>query len=175
MLHDAESCRWCGETIRGRLSRRATAGLVATLALLLVGGGTMMFARSGDVVTLLAPSSASGPVSASEAPAPAPAARSALSSSPRAAGASSRADAPSSSAPSPAAPPQPSPSGDETEAAAQDPVNDPVPDGDRPADPAADQRDAPADETGWVRAVARTFVNVRSAPASNSSVQGVVA
>jgi hypothetical protein len=44
-----------------------------------------------------------------------------------------------------------------------------------PAEPAASFEVAEEEENGWVRAVARTFVNVRAAPTSDGLVEGVVA
>jgi hypothetical protein len=43
------------------------------------------------------------------------------------------------------------------------------------ADPEVLQTDDESPRAGWVQAVARTFVNVRSAPASDGEVRGVVA
>jgi hypothetical protein len=158
---EAERCRWCNEELGSRLSPRARAGIAAGLAALVVGGWAFLDTRAPDVVTLSAPVVES-PVTASLSDPPAPLA------TPRA-----RLADPSTSEAAPASVPRPEPSPPASVASAAPPTV--VPSTPRGTG-AAEAGSAPVrpDEGGWVQAVARTFVNVRSAPGSDSEVQGVV-
>jgi len=180
---DAERCRWCDEELGGRLSPRTRSGIAAGFVLLLAGGWAFADSRTPDVVTLSAPVSevvSSQGMTPSPPPASLPPAAGADETDPgqapvEASAAEAPAQAPASapaqaraSAPAQARAPTPAPVS--APASAQ-----PEPARTTPAAPApAPQVSAPSTEGGWVQAVARTFVNVRTAPGSDSEVQGVV-
>lgn len=172
-----EACRWCGELVGSRAGIRWRIGLAAGLLLLLAGGGVHLATRDADVIRLAAPETevAMAPPAAAP-PAPAPLQEP---TPPRSASAS-RSSTTAPPAPAPA-PPSATPS---TPLAGPDPVApdpatpDPIaPDRSPPvrAMPAVPLPEAATPGDGWVRAVARTFVNIRTAPDSDASVQGVVA
>lgn len=150
---DAERCRWCDEELGGRLSARTRSGIAAGFVLLLAGGWAFADSRSSDVVTLSAPKSEALPSVDVASPPPPTTLPPAASRSP-----STAAPPATAAARTPTAPPTaPTPA---TTPAPTRVLATPVP--------------APSDDGGWVQAVARTFVNVRSAPGSDSEVQGVV-
>lgn len=174
---DAERCRWCDEELGGRLSARTRSGIAAGFVLLLAGGWAFADSRTSDVVTLSAP--VSEVVSSLDMTPPPPPA-----SLPPAAVADEidPGQAPVEASAAEAAPAEApvEPSADEAPAQAR--ASTPAPASAQPeparttlAAPApAPEVSAPSSEGAWVQAVARTFVNVRNAPGSDSEVQGVV-
>ncbi len=184
----AESCRWCGEEVRRGPSRLAVLASAASVVLLLGGGWFLLERGAGDVITLSAPGG--GEVALQEGGA-APGASSSVPSTSRSSTRGS--DRVASSTPPASGEAQVPPSDpSETRSAANvtpspPAQGEPRPASDRPGNdrPASDRQASdrpaifsladPAAADGWVRAVARTFVNVRAQPASDSEVQGVVA
>jgi hypothetical protein len=161
---EAASCRWCGAETRRRVSPPlAAAAAVAALALGF-GGWALLGSDSGDVI-FLAPTpqaertpGADAPPSEERIPSPPAPAREL----PGFAAQGGAADA------APGTATRATPGTERSPTPESPPASDPV------RVVAADD-DPPPAEGGWVRAVARTFVNIRSSPASDGTVQGVVA
>ena len=158
---DARECRWCGEAVSKAPPRALVlAGAAATLVALL-GGGWWMLGPEADRVS---PSSPSATV---QQPGPAGTPEVESGAVPE-----SEADESAASVALAEAP-------DEPAEALDTPESDP-PAGDD-SSPAELDGQAETDlvpETtgeGWIRAVARTFVNIRTSPGSDAEVRGVVA
>ncbi len=147
----SEACRWCEEPVRKGPSRSLLVGTgLGLVALLLVGGA---FATGGESTSPEAVVASADLPTATESPPP-----------------DAGTDAPD---PPPAStegndetlPPSSdddtTPPEGETEPSSGEPVDEPEP-------------TPPSTTSGWVRAVATTFVNIRSAPGSESEVQGIV-
>lgn len=144
---DAVECRWCGTPLDTGLSKRAIGGIGTAAAVAILAAGFHFWGPNADVVVL----SGSGD------------------SAPRAAEIE-----PFQRAPAPGTPPAvDEPSEPEERAEPQLAASSEVADSAEPT--TVDEDPAPAEASGsWVRAVARTFVNIRSAPSSDGAIQGVV-
>lgn len=161
----SDPCRWCGAEMRMRLTPAAWGGIAATLLLVAGAGWALLEPGPDDVILITAPSpevtlptaTAAPPISAR----PESASRTATPTEPPAAGAS-------------AAPTTAEDPGDGAAAAdASSPNAAPPPVVVAETEPQAEPERSPGSD--WVRAVARTFVNIRSTPASDGEVRGVVA
>jgi hypothetical protein len=160
------SCRWCGAATTRRAPPAVWAGAAATL--LMVVGSWALFANRPDDVVLI-----TGPAPDVTLPA-----TSAAPPTPRAAAErrdARRSDPPVTAGPSASDTPDVFVSLDTGREAAGPASGTADVASPEAADPGEIQPDDESLRAGWVRAVARTFVNVRSAPASDGEVRGVVA
>ncbi len=144
---EATECRWCGAETRRRISAPLVAAASVAALALGFGGWALFGSDSGDVI-FLAPTPQAERAPGVEAPPP------------------------EERVPTPPPPSREIPGFAQQEGGTSAPAPAPAPE---PVHVVADDDPAPPSEGGWVRAVARTFVNVRSSPASDGAVQGVVA
>ena len=171
---DAATCRWCGEAVAERRSRSLQLTGAAVLLLVAVGALAWNGARDGQVTFLPGSSAEVNLPRAEAAPPEAP-----TTTRTRAGSGEAVTDGPAGAEGTLAQAGTPM-GGDAAPGTGSAAADDRTPDASAPADRVADARsvdttdEAAPPAPGWVRAVARTFVNVRSSPGSDSEVRGVV-